>query len=448
MITVDNKRGATEETVRHKESIRAPLPAAHGPSTSNQELSDPISTDSVLRAEDPDRFVKTSSLNVSRVKLIVGSAVFVILTAGIFWYEFHQIQPSDDSPRWGHLRWIYLLPTLLCLPIETLAAALRIRVVCRVLNPGVALWTCIKAELSNVAISMLTPSQTGGGPAQIYILNRDGVKVGTALTISLLSFAGTMVVLFCLGLYSLLISEIDSIGPLFSVAVWTLLSISSLMTFAVIRPDIFRIPLAIVSRISSRIRNNHRTLNDWWPPAEALTAHAVIRVGRPLGRLVDVMDTFRNDVWRFIRFGKANFVWVVLLSLTILFARVSLAYLCLRFLGIGISSVRQIAEAQMALIFLIFFAPTPGGAGFAEVTSAAIMAEIVPFGFAPTYNLLWRFSTLYLPAMAGLLCLARTLVHDAKKTIRNPRGSRPSTIHKTSEPSAPLFPTEIVNSKS
>jgi uncharacterized membrane protein YbhN (UPF0104 family) len=75
-------------------------------------------------------------------------------------------------------------------------------------------------------------------------------------------------------------------------------------------------------------------------------------------------------------------------------------------------------EAQMALIFLVFFAPTPGGAGIAEGASLAIMADIVPAGIAPYYNLLWRFSTTYLAALAGVLCLGRALTRDASRIIR------------------------------
>ena len=96
-------------------------------------------------------------------------------------------------------------------------------------------------------------------------------------------------------------------------------------------------------------------------------------------------------------------------------------YLCARFLGVEGGTLRQIVEAQMALIFLVFFAPTPGGAGIAEGASLSIMGGIVPSGIAPHYNLLWRFSTTYLAALAGFLCLGRALARDASRiTPRQP----------------------------
>jgi uncharacterized membrane protein YbhN (UPF0104 family) len=81
----------------------------------------------------------------------------------------------------------------------------------------------------------------------------------------------------------------------------------------------------------------------------------------------------------------------------------------------------------MALVFLVFFAPTPGGAGITEGASLSIMADIVPPGLAPHYNLLWRFTTTYLTALMGFLCLGRALVQDASRIARRhpePRSPR------------------------
>jgi uncharacterized membrane protein YbhN (UPF0104 family) len=79
-------------------------------------------------------------------------------------------------------------------------------------------------------------------------------------------------------------------------------------------------------------------------------------------------------------------------------------------------------EIQMALILLVFLAPTPGGSGLAEGVSLSFMSSVVPVGFAPYYNLLWRFTTLYLAASVGLFFLFRTMVYDARKVVTRRRG--------------------------
>lgn len=358
-------------------------------------------------------------VEIRRSRLAFGAVTFLLLTVGIFWYQFSSIHAGTQAPRWDQLQWRYLLLILLCLPIETLASGLRIWVLCRVLSPGISVWTCVKAEWANVAVSMLTPSQTGGGPAQIYILSREGVRNGTALTISLLSFVGTMAGLLCMGLYSLLVSRVSDRGYLVVAAASSLTAISAAMLLAASSPALFRHALAKTSRIFWRMVGRQDHLVDWWPPGNARTGAPLDRMGTLSARLTNIIYAYREDMARFLRLGKTSFAWACLLSLVFLFSRCLMPYLCIRFLGIESSTLRQVIEIQAALIFLVFFAPTPGGAGFAEGASLSIMAGVVPIGFAPYYNLLWRFSTLYLTAMAGLFCLLRALMKDAGQVVRH-----------------------------
>lgn len=363
----------------------------------------------------------TSPIGLGRAKLASGGAAFLLLTLAIFWYQFVRIQPGDAAPRWDHLRWGYLGLILLCLPIETFAAGLRTWVVYRTLQPSVRMWACIKAEWVNVALNTLTPSHIGGGPAQVYIFSREGVGVGRAFTASLLSFVGTMFGLLCLGLYSLFVPATTVMRPLFEATVWTLVAMSAAMVLAAAWPAVLRVALAAVSRTLSRMGVGRRPLQDWWPPDSARTDAPAARVGPLAGRLLDLVYAYRTDMVRFLRSGKRSLVWVGLLGVVFLLARALLAYLCIRFLGIQASSLRHIVEIQMALIFLIFFAPTPGGAGLAEVASLALMAQIVPIGFAPYYNLLWRFSTVYIATLAGLFVLTNALLEDARALIHHRR---------------------------
>jgi glycosyltransferase 2 family protein len=355
-------------------------------------------------------------------RLLAGGLAFAVLTGGIFWYQFHRIPAGEAGVRWAGLHWSFLPLLILCIPVETAACALRISILSRVLQPGVSLWTCVKSEWANVAIAMLTPSQSGGGPGQIYILSRGGARVGTALTISLLSFLGTMVGLVGMGLYSLLVTGIGATGPLFVGAVWSLVAIAAAMAVGAIWPEPFRLGLAALSRLLHRVRGERLPLIEWWPPAAPRTSPAPARLTPFAARLADIVYTYRDDVRRFLRVGKASFAWVCLLSAVFLLARCLLPYLCLRFLGVE-AGLRRVVDLQMALIFLVFFAPTPGAAGVAEAASLSIMDELVPVGLAPAYTFLWRFSTLYVGAIAGLVCLAHAMLTDARLRLARPAGT-------------------------
>jgi uncharacterized membrane protein YbhN (UPF0104 family) len=79
---------------------------------------------------------------------------------------------------------------------------------------------------------------------------------------------------------------------------------------------------------------------------------------------------------------------------------------------------------QMALTFVVYFSPTPGGAGVAESLSLVVMASFVPDGFVPYYNLLWRFTTIYVWAIAGGIFLGQAVLRSTRSLplIKRPKG--------------------------
>ena len=113
-------------------------------------------------------------------------------------------------------------------------------------------------------ISILTPSQSGGGPGQIYMLTRAaGVSVGTGLTATLISFMGTLVGLLLMGLYSLLISGIAASGfALPRAGVDAHRRSPPVLLLGAAWPDLCRIALAALSRTVWRLlapaRGRHR----------------------------------------------------------------------------------------------------------------------------------------------------------------------------------------------
>jgi glycosyltransferase 2 family protein len=381
--------------------------------------------------------VDATLCRVPWAKLAAGGFGFVALTVGAFWWLFSCVPRGQAGPALADLRWGYLALMLLVIPVETLAAGLRMWIVSRTLEPGLRFGTCVRAELANAAMNLVTPAHSGGGPAQVYMLTRTGVRAGTALTISLVGFLGTMVGLAGMALYCLLATSVHA-GALFLTSVGAILALAVAMTLGAACPDLLRHVVSRVARAVWNLAGRRWALDAWRPPDAAPEADAVDHMDRVSRRVVDLIFTYRADVRRFMRVGRLSFVWVCLLSTVFLGARVALAILSVRFLGLGApeslgapaslgtASLRHIAEAQFQLIFIMFFAPTPGGAGIAEGASLSIMAGVVPPGVAPYYNLLWRASTAYLAALAGFVSLGWALVQDASRiTSRHPEPRRP-----------------------
>jgi len=230
----------------------------------------------------------------------------VLLTGGVFWYQFSRVTPDTAGPIWDSLRWGYLALILLCLPVETVTCGLRTRVMTRILQPSVGLWSCIKAEWANVAISTLTPTQSWGGPGQIYVLSRGGASVGTSLTIMLLSCIATLVALLALAIYSLLVAHTEGAWTVFLTVISSFVGIGSAMAAVAFWPGPLRAALAAFSRALWRLGGRRQPLLEWSPPGDAPKGPAVDRMGRWAAKLVDLVYTYRADVSRFLRQGKAG----------------------------------------------------------------------------------------------------------------------------------------------
>ena len=252
----------------------------------------------------------------------------------------------------------------------------------------------------------------------MYFLNRGGVGLSTALTISLLTFVSTLVTLLVMGLYSLFLAYADHSNPLFIGAVSTLTLFSGVIILSAVWPGFFRMLISGFSRGLWKMRGRKTPLNEWRHPGRPQSAEAEDRMGPLALRVVDILYAYRDELLRFLIQGKALFIWTCLLGLAFFISRFILTFFCVRFLGIESSTLGEILEIQMALVFLTYLAPTPGSAGIAEEASLSIMWGIIPMGYAPYYNFLWRFTTVYFGAVTGLLILWATVLKDMRKLYR------------------------------
>lgn len=135
------------------------------------------------------------SARPTHVRLVLGAIGFTLLTIAVFSYQFWNVDAGAARPRWDDLRWGYLALLIVCLPIETVSCAVRAWITTRILDPRVSMWTCLKGEWANVAISMLTPTQSWGGPGLVYVLTRSGASPGTAVAVMLTGLLGTLGIL-------------------------------------------------------------------------------------------------------------------------------------------------------------------------------------------------------------------------------------------------------------
>src|SRR2546427_284018 len=106
--------------------------------------------------------------------------------------------------------------------------------------------------------------------------------------------------------------------------------------------------------------------------------------------------------------GWLALFWAVLLSAPSHANKLLAGYVALRALGI-VPNFVDILLLQTFITFLLYFAPTPGSSGLAELLSAAVMKIYVQAPALPTYILIWRFINSYATVIVGSLVFWRWL---------------------------------------
>jgi uncharacterized membrane protein YbhN (UPF0104 family) len=83
---------------------------------------------------------------------------------------------------------------------------------------------------------------------------------------------------------------------------------------------------------------------------------------------------------------------------------------------------------QTFISFLLYFAPTPGGSGLAEILSAAVMSIYLPRELTPSYILLWRITVCYLTVAVGSVIFWRWLKGAGEDRNGMPAGLAGSSV--------------------
>lgn len=140
-----------------------------------------------------------------------GVIVFVIITllafTGLFLY-------SNTGDVWTALKEVklqFIGLALLMTLLDWWLGGTRNHIFVREINKGISPKICFDANLANIFIGAVTPSQTGGGPAHLYMLWRGGVKLTDGIAVSVVNYISTIV--FFIVSSGLAIYHLQSIIP-------------------------------------------------------------------------------------------------------------------------------------------------------------------------------------------------------------------------------------------
>ena len=311
------------------------------------------------------------------------------------------------------LKWAWAVLGVGLASLDWVGGGLRLWIITRHVYPRVTLLGSVVAGGLNTWGGFLTPTQTGGGPLMIYALKRYGVPLPEAMISSLMTFVATVVFFAVAGPVALLLGagrSLEQHGILGRA--FTLYDLFRLSLGAFIAIGLLMIALFVFPELGRRVGQR---LVGW------LERHGSPRLASRVNEMREGVDRSHQCLVAFFR-GKG---WAALAAAVVLSAlafgnRLAAGYVVLRALDIHAQFV-DVILLQTLITFLLYFAPTPGGSGLAEVLSAAVMSIYVPRVLTPSYILLWRVLTCYLTVAFGSFVFWRWLKGAEERAEENHR---------------------------
>lgn len=349
---------------------------------------------------------------VRKRSIIVGLRIFIILTLVGFVLVFYKTGSKETINSLSDFRISYFLLATALIAVDWLSGGARAFVFIRKITPisdRQAFITAVNANLANIFMAAATPFQTGGGAAQIYMLNRGGVSVSGAISVLILNFVATLGFLLVAGIMILrwLTTHLEGFHfrVILSLSSWIFYLVAAVFLTFLLRP-------MIIARAA-------RWLFDLFGRTWKSKASAFDRAAN---KFSDFVQDYRDHVSYFWKNEKMALVHNVWLTAVLYFNKCLLAYIVLRGMGLDPGFI-DVISVQVLLIFLIYFAPTPGASLLAETSAAALMSLLIAEHQVPIFSVLWRFFTTYFGVIVGGIILMRAIGtprHVAVKESRLP----------------------------
>jgi uncharacterized protein (TIRG00374 family) len=305
----------------------------------------------------------------------------------------------------GRLHWGWVLAGVGLASMDWFGGGLRNWVLARVIHPRPPIGGMILSGGMGAWAAYLTPFNSGSGPMMIYAMRRAGVPLPAAVTTALMSFIATVLFFAIAGPLAIVFGAGKSLGHHGNVLGLTLydLFLGSLGLFVGIG-----VVLIIVIVFPGLIRDLLHKL------AMKLSKRSK-RVAARIEGLLKGIDDAHHSVAAFnTRSGWLALFWATLLSGPSHANKLLAGYVALRAVNIEAHFV-DVLLVQTLITFLLYFAPTPGASGIAEILSTAVMSSVyLPRELGPIYTLIWRSILSYYTLTFGFFVFWRW-IRDRRK---------------------------------
>lgn len=264
----------------------------------------------------------------------------------------------------------------------------------------------MRANWANMLLGAITPAQTGGGAAQLYVLCRRGAHLSEAILTSLLTFAATLWFFAIGGLTALALMPKNALPSGVTAALVAAMAGVSLLAGLLIAAITFQSwTVGILRRFITKVTKRGTRVRRWGAGARRL-------LSLEIARLVEGIRAVATQ-------GRITLVWVALSTAALYLNKYVIGYVLATALQGSVDP--SFIGLQLLQSVVLYFAPTPGAAGLAEASAGLLLNPVLAVEVTVLWVVGWRLLTTFVGTTLGVLVLvaeARRHVGDVRAEPR------------------------------
>lgn len=334
-------------------------------------------------------------------KYIYSIIFFVVLFVLTYWAIFKDNSITEIIDVFKNVNVYYAGIAFILALVFLILPGLYMKKILKYLGYKISGWKGFVYAAIEFYFSGITPSSTGGQPAQMYYMRKDKVPISASSIAVLLITAIYKLVLIVLGIFALIFNAklIVSNGTVFNI----IFAFGMLMNFLIIFGCLFLMfSKKLVKKISKK----------------TVKLLAKLRISKSPEKLLEKIERHLEDYAKGAKYIKENMslsIRVFILTLIQRVAMFSIGYFVYKALGQNTYSYFDIMFIQVAIALAIDSLPFPGGIGISEVMLTMIYTKIFGEELGLPAMLLTRIVSYYFILLVSGITTMVNHIHVMKK---------------------------------
>lgn len=342
---------------------------------------------------------------IKKNKKIILNAVFVVLILALTLY--YVFKGEDLNAIIGYVKqadYRYLLVAIVFTFLFVSSESVIIHYLMNTLQYRVPLLSCIRYSFVGFFVSYITPSASGGQPAQMYFMHKDNMPVSVTSLVMMIIAAIYKFVLLVIAVFafvfnfSFFVGSISQIPIFFTIGVFLNIVVIGALFFLIFKQSLLKKTVGrfIFFLGKKGIIKNYKKL---------------------LGKVLNAIKKYERASVYFAQHKKVfiNVFFITLVQRIFLFL---VTYLVYRSFGLKGTSAYEIVVLQTIIAIAVENLPLPGGMGITEGLYTILYANIMGSSLLIPSMILSRGISFYALLFAGCIITLISFLMKPKMIVK------------------------------